>query len=79
LRDFDVDLGKILFEKLLGRALTHVPKETVITLIPDGILSILPFEALVMTGVPEWRNGPWGDFPTGISYVGDYYPMPDKL
>ncbi len=75
LRDFDVDLGKKLYQKLLERALTHVPKETVITLIPDGILSILPFEALVMTGVPEWRNGPWGDFPTGISYVGDYYPI----
>ena len=75
LRDFDVDLGKKLYQKLLERALSHVPKETVITLIPDGILSILPFEALVMTGVPEWRNGPWGDFPSGIRYVGDYYPI----
>jgi CHAT domain-containing protein len=75
LRDFDVDLGKKLYQKLLDPALAHVPKGTVITLIPDGILSILPFEALAMTGVPEWHKGPAGDFPTGIGYVADNYPI----
>lgn len=75
LRDFDVALGKKLYEKLLEPVLSQVPKGTPLTLIPDGILSILPFEALVASGAEEWRQGPWGDFPAGINYVADYYPI----
>lgn len=75
LRDFDVELGKKLYQKLLEPALSRIPKGTQLTLIPDGILSILPFEALVVRGVPEWRNGHWGDYPAGLSYMADYYPI----
>ncbi len=75
LRDFDVELGKKLYQKLMEPALSGIPKGTPLTLIPDGILSILPFEALVVSGVPEWRKGRFGDYPSGLSYMADYYPI----
>jgi CHAT domain-containing protein len=75
LRDFDVGLGKKLYQKLLEPALCLIPKGTRLTLIPDGILSILPFEALVVSGIPEWRTGLWGNYPYGLSYMADYYSI----
>ncbi len=75
LRNFDVDLAKKLYHRLLEPALSKVPKGTRLTIIPDGILSVLPFEALVTQGTAEWRKGIGGYFPHGIKYLADDYPI----
>lgn len=75
LRDFDDELGKRLYRKLLSAALAKVPKGTPVTIIPDGVLALLPFEALVVEGTARWRQGDWGPYPEGLTYVGDLYPV----
>lgn len=75
LRNFDVDLAKKLYHRLLEPVLSKVPKGTKLTIVPDGILSILPFEALVTQGNAEWRKGIGGYFPYGVTYLADDYPI----
>jgi CHAT domain-containing protein len=43
--------------------------------IPDGILALLPFEALVAGGKPVWKKGGNGYFPSGVTYLGDIHPI----
>ena len=52
-----------------------VPEGTPIVIIPDGILAILPFEALVVSGKPTWKEDASGPYPEGITYLGDVYPI----
>jgi CHAT domain-containing protein len=46
-----------------------------LTIIPDGALALLPFEALVVKGDPKWVKGEWGSYPSGLTYVGDLHPI----
>lgn len=75
LRAFDPDLGATLYKRLLSGVLTEVPKGTPVAIIPDGVLAILPFEALVTAGKATWKQGDWGDYPEGLTYLGDEYPI----
>jgi len=75
LGDFDPELAHSLYTRLLARVLAEVPKGTPITIVPDGILAVLPFEALVAAGKAEWRGNRFGDYPTGLTYLGELYPV----
>ena len=75
LKGFDPDLAQVLFKRLVGRALYQVPEGTPITIIPDGVLATLPFEALVMGGKAHWVQGPKGYRPEGLKFLGDAYPI----
>jgi CHAT domain-containing protein len=44
-------------------------------IIPDGILAVLPFEALVVSGKPSWREERDSPYPDGLTYVVDVYPV----
>jgi len=74
-REFDPGLGHRLFRRLLAAMLTEVPEGTPIVIIPDGMLAVLPFEALVYSGKATWKKGPYGDYPSGLTYLGDVYPV----
>jgi CHAT domain-containing protein len=75
LKDFDPDLGKTLYKKLLLRALVDVSEGTPLVTVPDGVLASLPFEVLVMGGKATWKEGAHGSHPDGLQYVGDVYPI----
>jgi CHAT domain-containing protein/Flp pilus assembly protein TadD len=45
---FSASFGNDLFKKLLGDALPHLKPKSALIVVPDGILGLLPFEALVM-------------------------------
>lgn len=75
LRDYDPELAKSLYNKLLRPALVGVPKGAPLIVIPDGILEWLPFEALVTTGEAVWKQGQWGDYPEGLTFFADEHPI----
>jgi CHAT domain-containing protein/tetratricopeptide (TPR) repeat protein len=75
LRAFDVDLSSMLYKRLLEDPLSDVPEGSPVIIIPDGVLALLPFEALVMNGKATWKQGQWGDYPEGLQYVGDRNPL----
>jgi CHAT domain-containing protein len=74
-RDFKPRLAASLYKRLLANALEKVPVGTRLIIVPDGILAVLPMEALVVSGNPNWERGPWGYFPKGLSYMGDRNPV----
>ncbi|MEJ2719004.1 MAG: CHAT domain-containing protein, partial [Deltaproteobacteria bacterium] len=75
LRKFDTALAAKLYDRLLSRVLKNVPQRAPLTIIPDGVLALLPFEALVTGGTATWKSGEWGPYPTGLTYVGDRNPI----
>jgi len=75
LSKFRLDLARSFNERLTADVLQSVPTGAPITVIPDGALALLPFEALITGGVAGWTSGPYGDFPQGISYLGDRNPI----
>jgi tetratricopeptide (TPR) repeat protein len=75
LTDFDPGTGHKLYRKLLAAVLIDVPEGTPIIIIPDGVLAMLPFEALVTGGKATWKDAPWGQYPEGLIYFGDLYPV----
>ena len=75
LREFDPELGLSLYKGLLSPVLGKVPEGTPLVIIPDGILAILPFEALVVSGKPTWKKDGGGSYPDGLTYLGDVYPI----
>ncbi len=75
LRSFDVDLSSRIYKRLMGDSLKEVPVGAPITIIPDGVLALAPFEALVVDGKANWRQGKWGDYPDGLNYLGDRNPL----
>ena len=75
LSKFRINLAKSFYERLAADALQSVPIGAPITVIPDGALALLPFEALITGGVPRWTSGAYGDFPQGIDYLGDRNPI----
>ncbi|MDD3472120.1 MAG: tetratricopeptide repeat protein [Syntrophaceae bacterium] len=79
---FDVDLASKLYRRLLQRALLEVPKGAPLIIIPDGILAILPFEALVTEGTAIWQKAPLDgypdelrDYPGNVTFLGDEHPI----
>ncbi len=75
LKAFDVDLSSKLYKRLLEDPLSDVPEGSPVIIVPDGVLALLPFEALVTNGKADWKKGQWGDYPQGLQYVGDLYPL----
>lgn len=75
LAGFSPDRAASLYEKVLKDAVSQVPEGSPITIIPDGLLALLPFEALVTGGKAKWTQGPWGDYPEGLSFLGDRNPL----
>jgi CHAT domain-containing protein len=75
LRGFDAELGSTLYKKLLSRVTMELPEGTPIMIIPDGVLGILPFEALVVRGKPTWGKNKKSDHPEGLTYLGDLHPI----
>jgi CHAT domain-containing protein len=76
LRNFDIELSSSLYKRLLKDTLSEVPEGTPVMIIPDGVLALTPFEALVTDGTPNWKQGPLGiDYPEGLHYVGDRNPV----
>ncbi len=75
LKEFDPELGKLLYLKLLSRVLAEVPDGAPLIIIPDKILAVLPFEALVVSGKPSWTGEGPQAYPEGIKYLGDLHPI----
>ncbi len=75
LAQFDVRLAEGLYARLLARPFTQIPKGNSVTIIPDGFLALLPFEALVVQGEAHWQKGPRGPFPQGLTYAADIHPI----
>ncbi|MEW6140128.1 MAG: CHAT domain-containing tetratricopeptide repeat protein [Thermodesulfobacteriota bacterium] len=72
---FSSELAASLHERLAAHVLESVPEGSPVTIIPDGVLALLPFEALVTGGAAEWYTGRQGDFPRGLTYLGDRNPV----
>jgi len=73
---FDVDLAQRLYVRLFSGVLSRVPAGSPLIIIPDGVLALLPFEALVVRGTATWKKGQletW--YPEGVTYLGDMYPI----
>ena len=75
LREFDTDLGQSLVHQTFIKCFSEVPKGTPLVIIPDGILSVLPFEALVVSGKATWNEDSSRPYPEGLTYLGDVYPI----
>ena len=75
LREFDIQSASTLYNKLLGDTIKLIPDGSSITVIPDGLLALLPFEALVTGGAVDWKKGKWGYYPEGLKYLGDSHPV----
>lgn len=75
LRQFDVSLAKTLYAKLLAQPMRLIPQGSPVSIIPDGFLALLPFDALVVRGEAHWQDGQWGPYPQGITYAGDVHPL----
>jgi tetratricopeptide (TPR) repeat protein len=73
LREFDVDLARRLYDMLLADLLKRVPRGSSVTIVTDGLLGLVPFEALIQHGTPQWADNDIGPFPKGVTYVGDLY------
>lgn len=75
LERFDVNLAEELYAKLLARSFSQIPEGAPVSVIPESFLALLPFEALVAKGEAHWQNGPWGPYPTGITYAADVHTL----
>ena len=75
LREFDPELGLSLYNGLLSPVLGKIPEGAPLVIIPDGILAILPFEALVVSGKPTWKEDSTGPYPEGLTYLCDVHPV----
>ncbi|MEQ8225495.1 MAG: CHAT domain-containing protein, partial [Candidatus Eremiobacterota bacterium] len=80
LSSFKPETGKKLYDLLLKDLLAEIKGEKII-IIPDEILGVLPFEALV-SEMPSQINtvqGQFGPYPEGLTYVGDKYTLTYSL
>lgn len=66
IHNFSVERAKELYDILLSRALRIVKKNEKVIIVPDGILGLLPFEALVIKEGSGVRDS---------VYVGDKYQL----
>ncbi|MFH0821652.1 MAG: tetratricopeptide repeat protein, partial [Pseudomonadota bacterium] len=72
---FDPELGKKLYKNLLSKVLADLPPKTPLIIVPDGILAVLPFEALVKDGTPQWGQEEGKTVLKGLTYLGDMHPV----
>ena len=77
LSKFRLNLARSFHERLTADVLQSVPTGAPITVIPDGALALLPFEALITGGVPSWTTGAYGEFPSRDQLLGR--PEPNHL
>jgi len=75
LREFNVKAASVLYKRLLADTMKLVPEGNSITIIPDGLLALLPFEALVTGGAVDWKEGRQSYYPDGLTYLGDRHPV----
>lgn len=75
LTKFNADLAALLHKRLTALVTESVPAGAPVVIIPDGVLALLPFEALVTGGAVTWKTGRQGDYPYGVSYLGDRNPI----
>ncbi|MDQ7785033.1 MAG: CHAT domain-containing tetratricopeptide repeat protein [Desulfomonilaceae bacterium] len=73
LRDFNIDLARELYRRLMAEPLKAVAKGGFVTIIADAALALLPFEALIHNGNPQWAENDIGPYLEGVIYVGDLY------
>jgi tetratricopeptide (TPR) repeat protein/CHAT domain-containing protein len=77
LAKFDVKKAAELFAVLFGNVLDTIPRGAAVIIVPDEVLGLLPFEALVVKA-PAHENigeGKHGPFPLGVEYLGDRYAV----
>ena len=74
---FEPALGKKLADLLLKDFLPLLKPEDQLIIVPDEILGVLPFEALVVAlpAVPKTTSGKFGPVPQGVRYLGDTYAI----
>jgi len=72
---FDPRLAQNLYRTLLADSLAQIPRGTPLRIVPDCFLAQLPFEILVTGGQPTWKKAAWGEYPEGLTYFGDVYPV----
>lgn len=75
LREFDDERARNLYRKLFSDALKKVKPGTPLTIVPDGSLGLVPFEALVVRGSVTWKDSQAGPYPDGLLYLGDVHPL----
>lgn len=74
---FDPRMGKDLYDLLFKDLAADLKDGEQIIIIPDEILGILPFEAMVanLPARVKTSSGRYGDYPQGLKYLGDLYPI----
>ena len=74
LAKFNPQTGKKLYELLMKDLLSEIKNEKII-IVPDEILGILPFEALItdISDNYQIKEGKYGPCPQGLTYMGDTY------
>ncbi|MCX5795792.1 MAG: CHAT domain-containing protein [Elusimicrobia bacterium] len=74
---FDASVGLRLADLLLRPVLGHIPPGSKVVISPDGVLDLLPFEALVLStsGPVQMPAGRYGPAPAGVRYAGDDYDI----
>ena len=77
LRKFEPKVGKELFDLLFKEFVPFLEKGTRLVIVPDEILGILPFEALVEKHPehPAYHSGQFGAFPIGLTFLEDLFPI----
>jgi CHAT domain-containing protein/Tfp pilus assembly protein PilF len=73
LKDLNITLGNELYNLLLKDVIDVMTSAEKIIVIPDAILSLLPFEALIEymePSGPTWQSTSRGPVPTGLRYIG---------
>jgi len=70
---FDPHKGKELYDLLFKDVMTCIKADTRIIIVPDEVLSTLPFETLVTCITRDFKmiEGDFGPYPDGIKYAGD--------
>jgi len=70
---FKPEIGQELFSLLFGNVLDNLSPKTTLVLVPDEILGLVPFDALVAQYPGEEKLGEsnYGPFPLGVEYLAD--------
>jgi len=74
---FDPLMGKELYNMLFQDFVPYLNKEEQIIIVPDEILGVLPFEALVvkLPAQVKMLTGNYGPYYRGVGYLGDLYAI----
>jgi CHAT domain-containing protein/lipopolysaccharide biosynthesis regulator YciM len=74
---YDFRSGKELYDILFAPVVSELPDKASVIIVPDEMLGMLPFEALVMSAAEKEQlgDGARGPFPLGVAYLGDRYAI----